>query len=107
MEYCSGGDLTNYIKKRGRVEGLEYVPYEGAAPQYYPHPRTGGLDEVVVRSFLRQLGMQQDQYSHPSYQITTFFRPGIEVLTTQEPNSSGYQATSEGALLSTRFRTNM
>ena len=56
MEYCSGGDLTNYIKKRGRVEGLEYVPSPGAALQYYPHPRTGGLDEIAVRSFLRQLG---------------------------------------------------
>ncbi|KAF8208072.1 kinase-like domain-containing protein [Mycena galopus ATCC 62051] len=55
MEYCSGGDLTNYIKKRGRVDTLEYVPSPGAAPQYYPHPRTGGLDEIVVRSFLRQL----------------------------------------------------
>ncbi|KAJ7700359.1 Pkinase-domain-containing protein [Mycena rosella] len=55
MEYCAGGDLTNYIKKRGRVESLEYVPSEGAALQYYPHPRTGGLDEIVVRSFLRQL----------------------------------------------------
>ncbi|KAJ2928467.1 hypothetical protein H1R20_g8618, partial [Candolleomyces eurysporus] len=55
MEYCAGGDLTNYIKKRGRVEGLEYIPSPGAAPQYYPHPRTGGLDEIVVRSFLRQL----------------------------------------------------
>ncbi|KAG6840395.1 hypothetical protein C0991_006990 [Blastosporella zonata] len=55
MEYCGGGDLTNYIKKRGRVEGLEYIPSAGAAPQYYPHPRTGGLDEIVVRSFLRQL----------------------------------------------------
>ena len=56
MEYCSGGDLTNYIKKRGRVENLQYAPSEGAALQYYPHPRTGGLDEIVVRSFLRQLG---------------------------------------------------
>ncbi|KAF9456734.1 other/ULK/ULK protein kinase [Collybia nuda] len=55
MEYCAGGDLTNYIKKRGRVEGLEYAPSAGAALQYYPHPRTGGLDEIVVRSFLRQL----------------------------------------------------
>ncbi|KAH7883091.1 kinase-like protein [Phlebopus sp. FC_14] len=55
MEYCAGGDLTNYIKKRGRVEGLEYAPSPGAALQYYPHPRSGGLDEVVVRSFLRQL----------------------------------------------------
>lgn len=56
MEYCAGGDLTNYIKKRGKVEGLEYAPQLGAAVQYYPHPRTGGLAEVVVRSFLRQLG---------------------------------------------------
>ncbi|KAF9528317.1 hypothetical protein CPB83DRAFT_932321 [Crepidotus variabilis] len=55
MEYCAGGDLTNYIKKRGRVEGLEYVSAPGAALQYYPHPRTGGLDEIAVRSFLRQL----------------------------------------------------
>ncbi|KAF5325138.1 hypothetical protein D9619_009962 [Psilocybe cf. subviscida] len=55
MEYCAGGDLTNYIKKRGRVEGLEYVPSPGAAPQYWSHPRTGGLDEIAVRSFLRQL----------------------------------------------------
>ncbi|KAL5520781.1 ATG1 [Sanghuangporus sanghuang] len=55
MEFCSGGDLTNYIKKRGKVETLEYIPSPGAAPQYYPHPKTGGLDEVVVRSFLRQL----------------------------------------------------
>lgn len=57
MEYCAGGDLTNYIKKRGRVEGLEYVPHPGAPPQYFGHPRTGGLMEIVVRSFLRQLGM--------------------------------------------------
>lgn len=56
MEYCSGGDLTNYIKKRGRVENLQYIPGPGAAPQYYPHPRTSGLAEIVVRSFLRQLG---------------------------------------------------
>ncbi|KAH9834861.1 kinase-like protein [Rhodofomes roseus] len=55
IEFCAGGDLSNYIKKRGRVEGLEYIPSPGAAPTYYPHPRTGGLDEIVVRSFLRQL----------------------------------------------------
>ncbi|KAI0062486.1 kinase-like protein [Artomyces pyxidatus] len=55
MEYCSGGDLAKYIKKRGRVENLEYIPEPGAAPQYYPHPRSGGLAEIVVRSFLRQL----------------------------------------------------
>lgn len=66
MEYCSGGDLTNYIKKRGRVEGLEYVASPGMAPQYYPHPRTGGLDEIVVRSFLRQLGERARELQLPS-----------------------------------------
>lgn len=55
MEFCAGGDLTNYIKKRGRVDGLQYIPSPGLAPQYYPHPSAGGLDEIVVRSFLRQL----------------------------------------------------
>ncbi|KAI0634197.1 Pkinase-domain-containing protein [Trametes polyzona] len=55
MEFCAGGDLANYIKKRGRVDGLEYIPSPGAAPTYYPHPKSGGLSEIVVRSFLRQL----------------------------------------------------
>ncbi|KAL1678462.1 kinase-like domain-containing protein [Schizophyllum commune] len=60
MEYCAGGDLTNYIKKRGRVDGLEYTPLPTPdnphpQPQYYPHPPSGGLAELVVRSFLRQL----------------------------------------------------
>jgi serine/threonine-protein kinase ULK/ATG1 len=67
MEYCAGGDLTNYIKKRGRVESLEYIPSEGAAPQYYPHPRTGGLDEIVVRSFLRQLGVSDKLCYRPIF----------------------------------------
>jgi hypothetical protein len=65
MEYCSGGDLTNYIKKRGRVENLQYIPEPGAAPQYYPHPRSGGLAEIVVRSFLRQLGTNSPPYLVP------------------------------------------
>ena len=56
LEFCSGGDLANYIKKRGRVDTLQYIPSPGAPPQYYPHPKSGGLDITVVRSFLRQLG---------------------------------------------------
>ncbi|KAH7106852.1 kinase-like protein [Auriculariales sp. MPI-PUGE-AT-0066] len=55
MEFCAGGDLSGYIKRRGRVEGLEYSPGPNLPVQYYPHPRIGGLDEIVVRSFLRQL----------------------------------------------------
>jgi serine/threonine-protein kinase ULK/ATG1 len=53
MEYCSGRDFTNYMKKRGRVENLEYIPEPGAAPQYYPHLMTGGLAEIILRIFLR------------------------------------------------------
>lgn len=79
MEYCSGGDLTNYIKKRGRVEGLQYAPYEGAKLQYYPHPTTGGLDEVVVRCFLRQLGKLRSADHRES--LLTFF---------QQEHSSSY-----------------
>ncbi len=55
MDYCSGGDLSNYIKARGKVDTLQYVPEPGVAPVYYPHPKSGGLDRKVVRSFLRQL----------------------------------------------------
>ncbi|OCH91050.1 kinase-like protein, partial [Obba rivulosa] len=55
FEFCAGGTLANYILKRGRVEGLEYIPSLGAAPTYYQHPKAGGLDELVVRNFLRQL----------------------------------------------------
>jgi len=55
MDYCSGGDLSQYIKARGRVESLQYVPEPGAAPIHFPHPKSGGLDERVVKSLLLQL----------------------------------------------------
>lgn len=55
MDYCSGGDLSQYIRNRGKIETLEYVPEPGAAPMYFPHPKTGGLDQLVVRSLLLQL----------------------------------------------------
>ncbi|CAG7850397.1 Serine/threonine-protein kinase ATG1 {ECO:0000250/UniProtKB:P53104} {ECO:0000250/UniProtKB:P53104}; AltName: Full=Autophagy-related protein 1 {ECO:0000250/UniProtKB:P53104} [Serendipita indica DSM 11827] len=55
MEDCTGGDLSGYLKRRGRVDGLQYVPEPGAAPTFYQHPKTGGLAEVAVRSFLRQM----------------------------------------------------
>ena len=76
IEFCAGGDLSNYIKKRGRVEGLEYVPSPGAAPIYYRHPKTGGLDEIVVRSFLRQLGAS----SRVSSQGTSYLRVTARAL---------------------------
>lgn len=56
MEFCSGGDLSIYIKKRGKLPTLEYRPYEGADLTFWPHPEEGGLDDRVTRSFLGQLG---------------------------------------------------
>ncbi|KAI8913738.1 kinase-like domain-containing protein, partial [Powellomyces hirtus] len=51
MEYCSLGDLSHYIKRRGlvggaTVEGGQWNPLSGP---------WGGLNEIVVRHFLRQL----------------------------------------------------
>lgn len=56
MEDCTGGDLSGYLKCRGRVEGFQYIPEPGTDLTYYPHPLSGGLDVVAVRSFLRQMG---------------------------------------------------
>ena len=87
MEYCAGGDLTNYIKKRGRVEGLEYVPSPGAALQYYPHPRTGGLEEIAVRSFLRQLG---ELLCSLNVHLLICSSSRFEIPAASESDSSGY-----------------
>lgn len=66
MEYCSGSDLSVYIKQCGNISTLDFVPKAGSSMAllptneegkiYWPHPPTGGLDERVTRSFLGQLG---------------------------------------------------
>lgn len=65
MEYCSGADLSIYLRNRGRIESLDFIPrvYESAmvasrteGKVFWPHPPTGGLDERVTRCFLGQLG---------------------------------------------------
>ncbi|KAF9119390.1 Serine/threonine-protein kinase [Mortierella sp. 14UC] len=43
MEYCSQGDLSQYIRRKGD------------GPPSLPSPPGGGLHEVVVRHFLKQL----------------------------------------------------
>jgi serine/threonine-protein kinase ULK/ATG1 len=53
MEFCSGGDLSSYIKHRGRIAAL-HTP-TSPAPAFLPHPKVGGLDDSVVRSFIGQL----------------------------------------------------
>lgn len=62
MAFCSGGDLSVYIKKRGQLPTLDYpklLPNGTADPsqmEFWPHPNEGGLDPRVTRCFLGQLG---------------------------------------------------
>ncbi|RIA96937.1 kinase-like domain-containing protein [Glomus cerebriforme] len=48
MEFCSMGDLSNYIKRRGDVNSITATDSE-------LKPTTNGLNEYVVRHFLKQL----------------------------------------------------
>lgn len=61
MDFCSGGDLSIYIRKRGKLASLEYpLPDPTGRTEgqmvFWPHPKEGGLDDFVVRNFLGQLG---------------------------------------------------
>lgn len=57
MEYCSGSDLSIYIKNRGKIHSLDFIPRNSRDGQkvFWPHPPVGGLDERVTRHFLGQL----------------------------------------------------
>lgn len=72
MAFCSAGDLSIYIRKRGDVIALN-DSNQGLLPEMmsnsnslsrgkdagrimYPHPKEGGLNETIVRCFLGQLG---------------------------------------------------
>ena len=63
MEFCSGSDLSIYIKNRGRLPTLDFLP-RGAVMDvdkvFWPHPPTGGIDERITRCFLGQLGMSKN-----------------------------------------------
>lgn len=67
MAFCSAGDLSLYIRKRGDLAALTasnqgLLPDAGnrkeveLKPIMYPHPKEGGLNETIVRCFLGQLG---------------------------------------------------
>jgi len=66
MEYCSGSDLSIYIKKRGKIPSLEYIPRGSVDGEkvFWPHPASGGLDERVTRHFLGQLGKLTSRIYH-------------------------------------------
>ncbi|KAF2842674.1 Pkinase-domain-containing protein [Patellaria atrata CBS 101060] len=52
MEFCELGDLSTFIKKRNSLG-----EHEATADMIrkYPNPAVGGLNEVVVRHFLKQM----------------------------------------------------
>lgn len=52
MEYCELGDLSYFIKKRDK---LADNPALRDMVRKYPMPVNGGLNEVIVRHFLKQL----------------------------------------------------
>lgn len=52
MEFCELGDLSYFIKKR---DTLSRHPTTADMIRKYPNPAAGGLNEVVVRHFLKQL----------------------------------------------------
>lgn len=52
MEYCELGDLSYFIKKRDK---LGDNPALRDMVRKYPNPLHGGLNEVIVRHFLKQL----------------------------------------------------
>ncbi|WFD31889.1 non-specific serine/threonine protein kinase [Malassezia sp. CBS 17886] len=57
MEYCPGGDLSQYIRRRGDVAPWagEGNPLGETQRRLFPHPPDGGLHDDMVRSFLAQL----------------------------------------------------
>ncbi|CAO1636703.1 unnamed protein product [Sympodiomycopsis kandeliae] len=56
MDYSSGGDLSQYIKRKGVLaQDCSLSKSFMAASRDYPHPPDGGLHRQVIRSFLAQL----------------------------------------------------
>lgn len=52
MEFCELGDLSSFIKKRA---DLVNHPQTQHMMEKYPNPAVGGLNEVVVRHFVKQM----------------------------------------------------
>ncbi|WEW59532.1 Serine/threonine-protein kinase [Emydomyces testavorans] len=52
MEYCALGDLSLFLKKRDTLSQHQLTRDMIAK---YPNPTAGGLNEVIVRHFLKQL----------------------------------------------------
>jgi serine/threonine-protein kinase ULK/ATG1 len=55
MDYCAFGDLSQFIKRRNRFSEY-YGPDMARVLETYPPGGGGGLNEHLVKHFLRQLG---------------------------------------------------
>jgi serine/threonine-protein kinase ULK/ATG1 len=56
MDYCAFGDLSQFIKRRNRFSDY-YGPDIARVLERYPPGGGGGLNEHLVKHFLRQLGI--------------------------------------------------
>lgn len=54
MEYCALGDLSQFIKNKARDEKMAKLALADVRARY-PTPRSGGVNEVLIRHFLKQL----------------------------------------------------
>ncbi|KAJ1561818.1 Serine/threonine-protein kinase, partial [Nowakowskiella sp. JEL0078] len=84
MEYCSMGDLSAFIKRSGRIAGTEGITLPLSGPW-------GGLSELVVRHFLKQLAsavafLRSRSLIHRDLKPQNLLlAPGTATLTSSDP----------------------
>lgn len=86
MEFCELGDLSAFIKKRAE---LAHHPETQRMIEKYPNPAVGGLNEVVVRHFAKQIASALEFLRSKDY-IHRDLKPQNLLLNP----SSGYYARS-------------
>lgn len=97
MEYCALGDLSYFIRKRDKLGQQEYT---ADMIQKYPNPRTGGLNEVVVRHFLKQLAdalkfLREKNLIHRDVKPQNLLlNPSPQYLTRHRPERMPYSASN-------------
>ncbi|KAI9714489.1 MAG: Serine/threonine-protein kinase [Bogoriella megaspora] len=97
MEYCSMGDLSQFIKGRST---LTNHPVMGDALRRYPNIQGAGLNEVIVRHFLKQIASAV-QFLHARNIIhrdikpqNILLNPSPLSLRTQKPEEKPLEASA-------------
>lgn len=101
MEYCELGDLSYFIKKRDK---LADNPALRDMVEKYPMPKVGGLNEVVVRHFLKQLASAMEFLRNKVYIHRDVKPQNLLLLPSQQYLRGAKQpnlvmSASEGALI--------